>query len=151
MELRPLNETELLPAIALVWEVFNEFEAPGYSDEGIKSFREYIEYENIAAMLESGEMKIIGCFLDGAMSGVLAVKKLTHISLLFVKKVFHRQGIATMLFHSFAESCAASKAEKITVNSAPYAVEFYEKMGFIRTDDERVEAGIRYIPMQYTV
>ena len=34
------------------------------------------------------------------------------------------------------------------VNSSPYAVEIYKKMGFVPTDDEQLVNGIRFIPMK---
>ena len=33
------NKIELAAAISLIWETFLQFEAPDYSDEGVKSFR----------------------------------------------------------------------------------------------------------------
>ncbi len=35
----------------------------------------------------------------------------------------------------------------VTVNAAPYAVEFYHKVGFEDTDEEQTLAGITYTPM----
>ncbi|WP_460645598.1 GNAT family N-acetyltransferase [Lacrimispora brassicae] len=38
----------------------------------------------------------------------------------------------------------------MTVNSSPYAVEIYHKLGFVDTDTEQLVNGIRFIPMEYT-
>ncbi|WP_347567129.1 GNAT family N-acetyltransferase [Alistipes finegoldii] len=38
---------------------------------------------------------------------------------------------------------------RITVNSSPYAVEIYRRLGFTATDAERVTDGIRFTPMTY--
>ena len=39
----------------------------------------------------------------------------------------------------------------ITVNAAPYAVEFYHKVGFYDTDKEESNDGIRYTPMERVI
>jgi predicted GNAT family N-acyltransferase len=36
----------------------------------------------------------------------------------------------------------------VTVNSSPYAVEFYHKMGFVNLSDEIEKDGIRFTPMR---
>ena len=41
------NKVELTAALSLIWETFLQFEAPDYSDEGVKSFRDFIENEDI--------------------------------------------------------------------------------------------------------
>ena len=41
------NKVEITAALSLIWETFLQFEAPDYSDEGVKSFREFIENEDI--------------------------------------------------------------------------------------------------------
>ncbi|MDY3035829.1 MAG: hypothetical protein SOS22_06375 [Absicoccus sp.] len=46
------NKVEITTALKLIWETFLQFEAPDYSDEGAKSFRDFIENENIVASLE---------------------------------------------------------------------------------------------------
>ena len=43
MEIRQLEPFEIDEAITLIWEVFLQFEAPDYSDEGIQSFKDFIE------------------------------------------------------------------------------------------------------------
>lgn len=40
-----------------------------------------------------------------------------------------------------------TKPEKLTVHAAPYAVEAYKRLGFVATDSERTEDGVRYTPM----
>ena len=43
MEIRSISKIELPVAMALVWKVFLEFEAPDYSPEGVATFKEYID------------------------------------------------------------------------------------------------------------
>jgi predicted GNAT family N-acyltransferase len=38
-----------------------------------------------------------------------------------------------------------------TVNSSPYAVEFYEKRGFEKVSEEQLKDGIRFTPMKQEI
>ena len=42
-----------------------------------------------------------------------------------------------------------SSSKTITVNSSPYAVPVYHKLGFVDTDTEQLSDGMRYIPMKF--
>ena len=44
-EIRKLEPEALEEALALVWEVFAEFEAPEYTQEGIEEFWRFIDLE----------------------------------------------------------------------------------------------------------
>ena len=65
-------ETEnLSEVLALVWRVFLEFQAPGYSDEGVLEFRRFIEYESIHKKLMEKKLKIWICRKENKIAGVL--------------------------------------------------------------------------------
>jgi GNAT superfamily N-acetyltransferase len=163
MEIRALQRSDVGQAMGLVWDVFSEFEAPGYERQGVDEFRRYIESDAVALRMESGEFRLWGGFEDGAMAGVIAIrprepgapkngfKGYGHISLLFVRKEYHRRGIARALFETAKQTCAASGAKEITVNSSPYAVEAYRRIGFAPADEEKNVNGIRYTPMKFII
>lgn len=160
MEIRALKEQDLVYATRLVWDVFSEFEAPGYEQQGVDEFRRYIESNAVATRMNTGELKLWGGFEGGVLTGVIAIREREpgapktdfngygHISLLFVRKEYHRRGQARALFETAKQACAESGAKEITVNSSPYAVEAYRRMGFAPTDEERCVNGIRYTPMK---
>ena len=57
---------------------------------------------------------------------------------------------ARALFSAVRDFCRTDPAvSRITVNSSPYAVEIYRRLGFTATDAERVTDGIRFTPMTY--
>ncbi|MCL2108375.1 MAG: GNAT family N-acetyltransferase [Oscillospiraceae bacterium] len=144
-------EIEDLPeAIALVKEVFMEFEAPVYSEEGVEYFMQGLNYEQMREGLTQRQHKIWVCRdLDTAeLIGVIRGRPPGHINLLFVAKKHHRKGIARALFNEYAKYCKADAITEITVNSSPYAVEAYRKLGFCETDSEQVTNGIRATPMK---
>jgi len=40
---------------------------------------------------------------------------------------------------------------QITVNSSPYAVKVYERLGFVKTEEQQEKDGILYVPMMRIV
>lgn len=56
MEIIQLQKDDLKNALDLVWEVFEEFEAPDYSIEGIDEFRKFISYDSIADHFSKGNL-----------------------------------------------------------------------------------------------
>lgn len=137
-------------ALDLVWKVFLEFEAPEYSDEGIQEFKNFIALNSIKNKITNKEFYLWGCFDGDKIIGVLATRQPCHISLLFVDKEHHRQGIAKALYKTALKHYQNnSNYVDITVNSSPYALEAYRKLGFVGTDTEQTVNGIRFIPMKH--
>ena len=143
MEIRTITKSGLPEALDLVWQVFQEFEGPDYSQEGVDEFKRYIDGQMIDMT-----MTMCGAFENEELLGVIATRSEgEHISLFFVKKETHGQGIGKRLFEHILPLC---KNGFITVNSSPYAIKIYRKLGFIEIDTEQVTNGIRYVPMKYT-
>ncbi|GAB6180903.1 GNAT family N-acetyltransferase [Desulfotomaculum defluvii] len=150
MEIIKLQRKDIKTAIELVWTVFREFEAPDYTNEGIEEFRKFISYNSIIDKLDKGELLFWGCIDNDDITGIIATRGFNHICMLFVKKEYHRRGIARSLINTVEEICKSqTKISKITVNSSPYAVEFYHRLGFVDIDKEQTVNGIRFTPMLY--
>jgi ribosomal protein S18 acetylase RimI-like enzyme len=147
MSVRRLEKGKLEPALDLIWTVFQEFEAPDYSEDGVSYFKAFIEPENIAEMVGRGELAFWGVEADGRLAGVIASKGKDHICMLFVRREFQRRGIARRLLEAMIGDMGLGEGGRITVNSSPYAVEVYRRLGFSPIDGEREENGIRYTPM----
>lgn len=77
--------------------------------------------------------------------GFIAFKRGNHLSLLFVRREFSRQGIGRQLFMQCAKDL-----NEVTVNAAEEAVDFYQKVGFQPTGDRFYSYGIWQTPMQWT-
>lgn len=131
----------------MVWEVFCRFEAPEYSEEGVAEFRSFLNNEE-----EIGKLDFYGAFDKVSdIVGVLAMRKPSHISLFFVKSEYHRQGIGRQLFEKMLSDYQLQGIGMFTVNSSPYAVEVYRKLGFEPIGDECITNGIRYAPMKMEI
>ena len=145
--------SDLPEAIELVWRVFHEFEAPDFSEEGVNEFKGGLELSTMQDKLINCAWIMWGCFKEDRLAGMIAMRQPFHISLLFVDKEFHRQGIARALMNSAVKEYVdegfvqAEAANTVTVNSSPYAVEIYKRLGFEPTDTEQLIKGIRFTPM----
>ena len=152
MEIAKLQKSDMKNALELIWCVFQEFEAPDYSEQGVNTFKEFICYDSITEKLENGQMMFWGCFISGDLTGVIAIRDTNHISMLFVKKEYQRKGIAKKLFQTLVEYCKTNESIKsITVNSSPYALEIYHHLGFKDTNAEQTVDGIRFTSMKYVI
>ncbi len=147
MEIRPLKKPDLPEALSLIYEVFDEFESPDYPPEGVAEFRSSVNLDSIREKMEEGMLTMKGCHDDNTLTGVIAVRNTNHITLLFVRKEYHRRGIARQLFEAVVEDIKSAGCTEITVNSSPYAVEAYHHLGFVDTDMEQEVNGIRFTPM----
>ena len=142
MIVRQIGAGELAPAIQLIWNTFLQFEGPDYSSEGIRAFQSFIENHEIVSTLE-----FFGAYENGQLRGVLATdSNRQHICCFFVDAPFHRQGIGRKLWEFLL---ANSPHGEFTVNSSPYAVPVYHKLGFVDMDVEQVADGMRFTPMKY--
>lgn len=153
MQICRIAPAKLRDALDLVWEVFEKYEAPDYEEMGIKTFRHFIEFGNMVEKVNQGEMTFWGCYQNNYLVGVIALRTGQHISLLFVREKFHHLGVARRLVR-VAENHVLSMepaVRAITVNSSPYAVGFYKKLGFVPLGPERAENGIRFTSMRMAI
>ena len=148
VEIRTIAEEELVQATDLVWRVFSQFEAPDYPPQGVDTFRAFIEPAALAKAIRSGEIHLYGYYDGKALHGVAGTRGHGHLCLLFVEPKHHRQGIAKALVKELSRLARQHGAEGITVNSSPFAVEVYHKMGFADTGPQQVSDGITFTPMK---
>lgn len=140
MEIREIKNDDMKKTIELIWRVFLEYEAPDYTEEGIKEFKKAIDDEKWIK-----QRRFYGAFEEDKILGMIATKDYNHIALFFVDGKYHRQGIGKKLFEKV---CELNKCRFFTVNSSPYAKEVYEHLGFEYTDTEQCVKGLKYYPMR---
>lgn len=128
--------------------VFNEYVAPGFSQDGIDEFMMYIKPDAIETQLKENHFAFIAT-LGTEILGVIEVRDNNHIALFFVGGRFQRKGIGKRLLQKALELCRTNdlKFSKITVNASPNSIMAYKKLGFEPTDVEQCINGIRFIPM----
>ena len=141
----PDDETDV---DALVQSVFDEFVAPGYSNEGVTAFKKLIDAGSFTERLSSGNLVLLA-ISENKIIGILEMRQYSHITLLFVENSFQKKGIAQELCRKSVELCRKLNPElkQITVNSSPKALGAYQKIGFSPADEEKEKNGIRFTPM----
>ena len=138
---RRLAPEEYPEALELCWRVFLEFEAPEYPPEGVAAFRASLDDEERTRRLD-----FYGAFDAEKLVGVLCMRAPQHIGGFFVDAAYHRRGIGRRLFEAMRQDY---ETQVFTVNSSPYAVEVYRRLGFVPTDTEQLTDGLRYTPMRF--
>lgn len=137
------------PAMELAWRTFLKFEAPDYGKEGTENFLKFISGEELYKMFLIGEYKVYVAKENDTIVGVATLRSGHHISLLFVDEAFHKKGIGKGLLSALQQDISEEYNSLImTVNAAPYAIDFYKKLGFFETDSLKAADGICFLPMQ---
>lgn len=70
MEIKKIENAQISEVIDLIWATFLQFEAPDYSEEGVRSFREFIEDKEIMSTLE-----FWGAYDNQELKGVIATNE----------------------------------------------------------------------------
>lgn len=139
-----INKKDIDLALILIKDSFLKFVAPDYSKEGVNEFLNTINDNKWI-----NNQSFIAYFIDGEIVGIIATRNQnSHISLFFVKDSFMGKGIGRKLIN---EIIINNKNEKVTVHSSPFAVKIYEKLGFIKTSQEKCINGMLFIEMEHLI
>ena len=149
--LREIDMSEYEQAMSLVLNTFNEYIAPDYSKRGVDTFTKLMNSDDFKHKFENKEKAMLGCFDENQIIGVLFVRDKSHISLFFVKKEYHHKGVGKNLFEFLVKDLKEHGIHIVSVNSSPYAVDFYHKLGFNDIDTEITIDGIRSTPMEFII
>ena len=143
------EEQDWEPAMQLAWETFLIFEAKEYGEEGVQSFRDFISDQWLKNMFLKGQYQMLVALEKDKVVGFITLRNRTHISLLFVDKDYHRKGIGKKLIQKMGEYLITEVGvDYMTVDSAPYALEFYHKLGFWDLAPQQKKQGIIFTSMK---
>lgn len=133
----------------MIWKTFMKFEAADYTDEGISNFRDFITDGVIHRMFLEGNYPMLVAVDEGRIVGEISVRNRNRISLLFVDEKYHKKGIGRELVEKMSQYLREEKNELyVSVKAAPYAVDFYRRIGFHACSPEEEYAGIRVTSME---
>ena len=78
--IKEVGKNDLKQALDLVNKVFSEFVAADYSEQGNKSFQDYLKtkYDEVSADLQTGHKKLWGYYENGEIVGVIASRDKSH-------------------------------------------------------------------------
>ena len=145
-KIEELKLNQLEEALKVIEETFMKFEAPDYSEEGIKNFFKFANCESLKEMLNNN-MKMYVAIVNEKIIGVIGDRDNSHINLLFVLEEYQYNGIAKALYRLVLNNCKSAGTTKITVNSSPYAHEVYLKFGFTDDCEMKEVDGTKFYPM----
>lgn len=149
LKCRKIGIEDFPSVIKLVLDVFDKHVAPNYSEEGVVEFKKYLNIDDLTER-NGKDHFMLGIDISGRLAGLIEVRELSHICLLFVESDRQGKGIGAFLLKSAIEECLRQNRdiETLTVNSSPNAVGAYLKFGFKPLDEEQEKNGIRFTPMQ---
>ena len=141
IEIKQLVNNEKNEALLFAKRIFIESEDESYSKEGIETFCNFVDNKKITK-----SFKVYGAFEDNILKGLIATdRRKRHINLFFVDKVSQGKGIGKELMSVIVNNNGNSY---ITVNSSRYGVPIYEKIGFIKIEEEKEQDGLKFTPMK---
>ena len=154
VSIRAMSASDSHGVSHLILTLFNEFVAPGYSKKASKTFRRQTRRQSRCAEIREGESRLVAETLvdeaRGELVGVIGVRDVSHIHWLWVRKDWHRRGVASILFANVVAEIRRQRPDvmKITLNSSPYAIPFYLRLGFQISGEEIDKKGIICTPMK---
>ncbi|QNE65808.1 GNAT family N-acetyltransferase [Fusobacterium hwasookii] len=143
IEIKQLVNNEKDEALLFAKRIFIESEDESYSKEGIETFCNFVHNKKITK-----SFKVYGAFEDNILKGFIATdRRKRHINLFFVDKVSQGKGIGKKLMNIVVNN---NENSYITVNSSRYGVPVYEKLGFIKMEEEKEQEqdGLKFTPMK---
>ena len=141
IEIKQLVNNEKSEALLFAKRIFIESEDESYSKEGIETFCNFVDNKKITK-----SFKVYGAFEDNILKGLIATdRRKRHINLFFVDKVSQGKGIGKKLMNIVVNN---NENSYITVNSSRYGVPIYEKLGFIKMEEEKEQDGLKFTPMK---
>ena len=148
-EVRWAKADEWAPAMRMIWKTFLKYEGKDYTEEGIRNFFEFITDDALYVSFLKGEYQMMVALDDERVIGAASVRSHNHLSLLFVDEEYHYRGVGRTLMNRMCEYLKKEAGERyMSLNAAPYAVNFYRKLGFRTVRPEGVYSGIRVTSME---
>ena len=148
-EVRWARTEEWRPVMRMIWRTFMKFEGKDYSEEGIRNFFNFITGKELYTLFLRGEYRLMVALDEGNIIGSGSVRSRNHLSLLFVDEAYHRRGVGSTILEKLCEYLRTEEGERyMSLQAAPYAVNFYRKQGFRTVRPEMEYGGIRVTLME---
>lgn len=148
-KIRWAREEEWSPAMKMIWRTFLKFEGKEYTREGIKNFFDFITDDDLHAAFLRGEYRLMVALDGETVIGAGSIRSRNHLSLLFVEEAYHRRGVGSAILMKLCDYLEKEAGERfMSLKAAPYAVDFYRKLGFMVIRPEEEYSGIRVTSME---
>lgn len=148
-EVRWARETEWSPAMRMIWRTFLKFEGKDYTEEGIKNFFDFITDDKLYVSFLKGDYQMMVALAGDEVIGAGSIRNGNHLSLLFVDENYHHMGVGSTILGKLCDYLKTEAGERyMSLQAAPYAVNFYRKQGFRAVRPEMEYSGIRVTAME---
>lgn len=148
-EVRWAHESEWAPAMKMIWRTFLKYEGKDYTREGIQNFFDFITDDNLYVAFLKGDYQMMVAVDGSRVIGAGTIRSGNHLSLLFVDENYHRKGVGRAILNGLCDYLKREAGERyMSLKAAPYAVDFYRKMGFRTVKPEEEYSGIRVTEME---
>jgi len=131
----------------LIIPVMKKYVSYEYSEQGKNVILASLSTENIQSNLTSNYQYLLAenTGIEGAkLVGVLGIKNGDHIFHCFVRSNYHRKQIANNLWSFWLSQ---NRPKQVSVYSSRYAIQFYQSLGFVASDECFEENGVVCYPM----
>lgn len=146
--IRWAREEEWASAMKMIWRTFLEFEGKDYTKEGIRNFFDFITDDDLYLAFLRGNYRLLLALDGDEVIGAGSLRNRNHLSLLFVDEKYHNRGVGRAILDRLCDYLKRETGEcTMSVKAAPYAVGFYEKLGFYIVKPEKEYSGIRVTEM----
>lgn len=135
----------------LLVSLSEEFILADFSEDGRSYFLSELAPEKMAERL-SGDFQFLLAEDSGVLVGVATTYANTHLYYLFVSRSHQRRGLAKRLWTQVKENNrVAGTSTVFTVNASNYAIQAYERLGFVLSGEAQQVKGVIFNPMRCQV
>lgn len=137
------------PRHEMIWRTFLKFEGSDYTQEGIKNFFDFITDDALYTAFTKGEYQLMVALDGDEVIGAGSIRNRNHLSLLFVDERYHHRGVGRTILTALCDYLKREEGERyMSLTAAPYAVNFYKRLGFRTVKPEEEYSGIRVTVME---
>lgn len=151
MHIRPavLIDAEAISELQL--ESAKEFVVPEFTETAAKQFLATIRPQSVLENMKAG-FRYYVAEKEQDIMGFIALRQRSHLFNLFVRKTYHRQGVARALWQ-FArdEVLEEGGVAEFTVNASTYSIFVYRRFGFEVVGEKQRRNGVVSTPMRLIV
>lgn len=148
-QIRWAHASEWAPAMKMIWRTFLKYEGKDYTREGIQNFFDFITDDELYTAFLRGSYQMMVAVEDGRIIGAGTIRGGNHLSLLFVDEDYHHKGVGRAIMNSLCLYLKEEAGERLmSLKAAPYAVDFYRRLGFRVVKPEEEYSGIRVTEME---
>jgi len=149
--LRAMKPAEAALVSDLIIRSHNAINQDDVTEEGqTHLIKDIFAKEALIKRQANGNYIVVAVYKD-TIVGMAEFRTPGHIKLLFINPQTQGLGLGKKLLQESITWTKKNNPDRsfITVNSAPKALGFYLKFGFVQTEDLRRQNGIAFLPMKY--